>query len=493
MQPRLAMVAAAIALVAGTGEVAANPTNYQPYVIGERSLGMAGAYAAAVDDSMALYYNPGALGFAGTTAVSASKSVYAAGYRRITDGFVPAFEEEYSLKNLDTTNDLTWPSTLTFITSFRKHKKKGFSPRHTIGFAMLVPFQENYSYRVKHKQPGIADNQTFYLAESYRTLWTGGGYGFRPTRKWGFGLSAFFSNYRYSRRFDSNWFDVPEDLSLCAETGCGETDFVESILKIKVNSVVIRVGALYRPTSQWRIGLTATAPSILLRPISEGWLDQTKGISSTSDPTDVHSRMYTDDYKLAVAGFRPASIRLGAAFIIPKAFTVDLDGTFHFPMSYRQIEGDAVADRLEDEPEASPEWFDPGIVRWIEHQPMANVNLGAEFLFSHGWTVRTGLFSDFSSAPEVVASDVPQLTQVHRIGGTFSIGHRGRDHDITVGVIGTYGSGHASVYYPEEARSPGEAAFQPTAYTDRAIYVFVGGAQKAVQDKARELWQKIVE
>jgi len=489
---RLLTIAAAIALLTAADGAAADPTNYQPYVIGERSLGMAGAYAAAVDDSMALYYNPGALGFAHTTAVSASKAIYAADFRRISNGFAPAFEEEYELKDLDTSNDLTWPSTLTFMTSFSK-QKKGFSPVHSIGFAMLVPYQESYSYRVKHRQPGIADNQTFYLSESFRTLWTGGGYGLRPTRKWGLGLAAFFSNYRYRRRFDTNWYDVPTDLTVCGEAGCGEMELVESILKLKVNSIVIRVGALYRPTKQWRIGLVATAPSILLRGISEGSLDQTYGVASTSDAANVYARMYSDDYKLDVAGFQPASIRLGAAFIIPRSFTVDLDGTFHFPMTYRQIEGDAVADRLARNPDASPEWFDPGIVRRIDHRPTGNVNLGTEFLFAYGWVVRTGLFTDLSAAPDVVASDLPQVTRVNRIGGTFSIGHRGRGHDITIGVIGTYGTGEASVYHPEEAREPGEAAFQPAAYTDRAIYVFVAGAQKAVQDKARELWQKIVE
>jgi len=123
MKTWLQLITGAIALLAAANEPSADPTNYQPYVIGERSLGMAGAYAAAVDDSMALYYNPGALGFAGTTAVSASKSIYAADFRRITNGFVPAFEEEYTLKNLDNTNDLSWPSTLTFITSFKKNKK----------------------------------------------------------------------------------------------------------------------------------------------------------------------------------------------------------------------------------------------------------------------------------------------------------------------------------------------------------------------------------
>jgi hypothetical protein len=471
----------------------ADPPNYQPYVIGERSLGMAGAYTAAVNDSMALYYNPGAMGFADTTAVSASKSVYAADYRLIRNGFVPNFTEQYDARDLDTTNDLTWPSTLTFMTSFRKRKPKGFHPRHAIGFAMLVPHQENYSYRIKHRQSGIADNQTYYLSESYRTLWIGSGYGFRPTRKWGFGLSAFFSDYRYQRRFDSNWYDVPADTSLCDEVGCGELELVESILKLRVNSVIIRVGALYRPSKYWRLGLAATAPSIHIQPLSRGSLDQTYGLASTSDPLATNARMYSDDYSLQVAGYEPASIRFGTALRIPRTFTVDLDLNFHFPVAYNRIRGDAVADRLEQNPEASPEWFDKGIVRRIERKPVLNLNLGTEFLFKYGWIVRTGLFSDFSSAPNVVASDTPQLTRVHRLGGAFSIGHRGRDHDITIGVIGTYGAGHASVYHPPEAREPGEAAFQPSAYSDRAIYVFVAGVQKAVGDKASELWKKIVD
>jgi len=494
--PRLIppLLAAVIAAVLARPS-AADPPNYQRYVIGERSLGMAGAYAAAVDDSMAIYYNPGALVFADTTAVSASKSIYAADHRTIRDGFVPNFSAPHDAIDLDGSNDLSWPSTLTFMTTFGKKKNRlGHKIRHSFGFAMLVPTQEDYSFRGKHHPAqGVADNQTYYLFESYRTVWTGLAYAFRPHRSWGLGLSGFWSNDSYQRRYDGNYFNPPEDTSACDPIGCGELEFVESILRIKTNSLVFGAGVLFTPNDRVRLGLSFNAPGILMRGLSGGTLDQTMGMSSTSDPAAGTSRLYTDDYDLKVAAYDPASIRLGASYTLPLSFTVDLDLGFHFPGSYDRIIGDAVASRLEESPEASPSWFDPGIVRHIERRPVLNANLGTEVLLPKGWTVRTGLFSDFSSAPEVVAGDTPQLTRANRLGGAFSIGHRSKDHDITLGVIGTYGAGKASVFQPELSRGRDDSMFEPERYTERALFVFIAGVQKAVEKKAEELWKKLVD
>jgi hypothetical protein len=101
------------------------------------------------------------------------------------------------------------------------------------------------------------------------------------------------------------------------------------MLKIKVNSLVFRLGALFEATEQWRVGLSVTAPSIFLKQISKGSLDQTYGISSSDDPAGASARLYTDDYKLSVGGYDPASMCLGAAYMIPELFNVDLDVSFH--------------------------------------------------------------------------------------------------------------------------------------------------------------------
>jgi hypothetical protein len=485
-----AALTAALSLLALSAR--ADPMNYQRYVIGERSLGMGGAYTAAADDAMALYYNPGALPFADAPEVSASKSVYGADKRTIRNGFVPDFGSAADARDLDTTTDLTWPSTLTLMIGFGR--KKPGAVRHAVGFAMLVPNQESTQYRAKYEGAtgDFPEVQTYYLSESYRTVWTGVAYAFRPTRRWGFGLAGYFSNYNYQRRLDTNTFDPPDDLSACADAMCGEMELVESMLRIKVNSIVFRAGALWKPTVNWRLGLAVTAPSIFLEGISKGTLDQTFGVASTSDPANGSARLYTDDYKLKVAGYEPTSIRLGVAAIVPNRFTADLDGSFYFPVTYDRILGDPVAQRAAADADASPEWFDAGVVHRVVRRPTGNANLGGEFLFKYGITVRTGIFTDFSAAPDVMPSDTPQLTRVNRLGGTLSIGHKGEDHDITLGVIGTYGAGEASVYNPPSALAAGEHAFRPERYSESTVFVFVAGVQKALADKAEELLDKMV-
>lgn len=491
LRPSVHICALALLLATSAG---ADPTNYQKYVIGERALGMAGAYTAAADDSMAIYYNPGALPFADASTVSGSKSVYASERRIIRNGFVPDFGSSKDAVDLDTTTDLSWPSTLTLMIGFGKKNPKGNAVRHAVGFAMLVPDQEDYQFRAKHKGEGtFPETQTYYLSESYRTVWTGVAYAVKPIRNWGFGLSGFFSNYKYSRRFDNNTFNPPYDTSTCSADGCGDLEITESLLRIKVNSLIFRAGALWMPAERWRVGLAVTAPSIFLKDISRGSLDQTFGYASSTDPADARTRLYSDDYKLSVARHDPGSLRAGGAYSIPDTFTVDLDVSFYFPVSYDRIKGDPVARRHESDPNASPEWFDNGVVHQVVRRPVVNANLGAEFLFNYGIILRTGIFTDFAAAPDVVMSELPQLSRVNRLGGAMSLGYRGHDLDITVGVIGTYGKGEASVFHPLAARRTNDPPFQPELYYESSILVFIAGVQKAFAIKAKQILDRIAD
>ena len=146
--------------------------------------------------------------------------------------------------------------------------------------------------------------------------------------------------------------------------------------------------------------------------------------------------------------------------------------------------------RFAEDEAASPHWFDPGVVRKIVRKPVVNVNLGDELILAESWTLRSGLFTDFSSAPDVDHGDDPQLTKVHRFGGSLSVGFQNDGYDLTLGVTGSCGRGKTSVYRPVNTRDMDEPEWQPATYEERAIYVFIAGMQKTLAKTAKVLWKK---
>ncbi len=353
----------------------------------------------------------------------------------------------------------------------------------------------------------LVDRETYTLSESHKDIWTGVSYGLRIAEQWGLGLSAYLSEATYKRRLDINWYRDLGGAEECSLYSCGYLDFMESSLEITVVSLIFKLGALWTPHQNWRLGLTVTSPSIVLGDLwlmeTSGALDQTRGIASVENTGDDYIEFYSDKYGLEVTRKRPLSLRAGAAFMGLSDFVIDLDVALHLPIDYRRIEGDPVTDRFEqyqaeleqngsvDGPIPSPEWYDKGIVKGIKRRPVVNTNLGGEWRIGESFTLRGGVFTDFSSAPKLTDSDHPQLTRIHRFGGALSVGYQNYGYDITIGATGSFGRGEASVFHPLGS-SGGEYVrpWRPAEYEERAIYIFIAGMQKAVAKTAKTLWNK---
>jgi hypothetical protein len=310
------------------------------------------------------------------------------------------------------------------------------------------------------------------------------------------------TNHQYSRSFSQTRFgDIAA--AECRVEDCGFLQFWDSTVDIDVVSLLFRVGVLWQPHENWLLGLMVSAPSIKLDNLvlwkTAGKLDQTFGLASVDGTGDDRVEYYTDGYDLEVASYEPAAFRGGAAFTWAEEFVAALDLSLHLPMTYTRIRGDAVMDRrcpegLETcdvtvDEKASPYWFDPGVVRRVTRRPVVNVNAGWELLIDETWTLRNGFFTDFSSAPQVVASADPQLPRVNRYGATLSVGWQNMGYDIAVGVMGAYGRGYASVFNP--GGEPAE--WRPAPMEERALYVFVSGIQKAVVRGAKQAYKKVEE
>ncbi len=500
----------ALALLALSGPASADPTNYQRYIIGERALGMGGAQTAAVNDPMATLYNPAGMVFASSSMVSASMGIYSLDYRKVEGGFVPSrpdsdLQEAVDAQNLEHENDLSLPSTLALVRPFGKRLFDGGPRRHAIGVAVLVPYQDTFTLKARwesHDDPVLRDRETYRVTETYKQVWTGLSYAFRVNEEFGLGIAAFLMNHQYSRAFSQTRFgDIGADQ--CLVEDCGFLQFWDSTVDIDVVSLLFRVGALWQPHENWLLGLMVSAPSIKLDNLvlwkTEGKLDQTFGLASVDGSGDDRVEYYTDGYNLEVASYEPAAIRGGAAFTWAEEFVAALDVSFHFPISYTRIRGDPVMDRRCPEGEeacatevnekASPYWFDQGIVREVIRRPVVNVNAGWEWIIKEQWTIRNGLFTDFSSAPHVVPSEEPQQSRVDRYGATLSVGWQNKGYDIALGVMGAYGRGYASVNYP--GGTPED--WRPAPMEERAVYVFVSGIQKAITRGAKQVYKKVEE
>jgi hypothetical protein len=500
----LAVLAAALAV----GEAAADPTNYQRYVIGERALGMAGAQTAAVNDPMANLYNPAAMVFTTSTMVSASKCLYSLDSREVKDGFVPASSwyggGASDAVTLSQKNDLTLPSTLALSTKFGPRLKESKSQRHAIGVAILVPNQDKFTLRGRWRgDEGVQDKETYALSESFTQVWMGLSYAFRAVDELGLGVSAFLQTTSFERSMTQTRYGAIEE---CTLLDCGFMQFTESDLSINTVALLFRVGALWEPHPNWRFGLTVSAPSILIPDLklftTKGELSQTYG-EAWADGTATDRIVYfSDSYKLKVKLQEPMSFRLGAAYLWRNMFAVDFDVSLYLPVTYRRIGGDPVMDRrcpegaeACDDPTApvvdetaSPYWFDPGILKSIERRAVVNFNLGWELIIDKMWTIRNGVFTDLSSAPPVVAGDRPQQTRVNRYGAALALGFRYKGYDISVGVTGSLGKGYASVQNLHET-----LPWQPAAVSERAMYVFIAGVTSAAVKGSKTVVKKAQE
>src|SRR5688572_25669303 len=67
--------------------VRADETHYQGFLIGERPVGLGGAYTGLADGTSASYYNPAGLARLEEDTLSGSLSIYTFGRRVIEDGF----------------------------------------------------------------------------------------------------------------------------------------------------------------------------------------------------------------------------------------------------------------------------------------------------------------------------------------------------------------------------------------------------------------------
>jgi long-chain fatty acid transport protein len=438
---------AAVGLLFGalTGSSArADDLRYNDYPIGNRAVGLAGAFTAIANDPSGLYYNPAGLVGTTRTNVSVSTSLYG------LESTSPKGLADVDLWNLQFN---IIPSEVGGSYAIGD-LKPGERAKGAWGFEVVVPSSRAISYaRREELSDGFRDD-TRTLQD--QTLWAGVGGAFSVNEKLSLGASIF----------------VRHRTVLMNERTTGKSSeggFLDEMTSLDAydDSCVSILGAHYQLDSHWSFGAMFMSPSVHLR--SGGRARVTKvqwGGVGNNEPSE---KEFVADTRVNRNAMRldthsNGGFRLGASYQHSHRFTISFDLSGHFPTSYDRVkfQDDSIADAIT-------------LPTKVRRDMTVNGALGGEWNFHSKWSVAGGLFTDFSSAPDLSADSSGRLlsggrdalSQVNLYGGTIAVGYFG-DHSLSrVGFSGVTGWGKDVRF---EARDNGWMVF-PTRET--LAYVFI--------------------
>jgi long-chain fatty acid transport protein len=449
----------------------ADDTHYQNQLIGERALGMGGAFTAVASDPTASFYNPGGLATTPSSSVSASLNLYGVEHRVVKGGLLSYISGEPATADLEATAYPTIPTTFGVLRTFGEQFPDG-TRRHALAFSMLIPDQTSYAYDATVGTSGETDLDVFHLSETDRTLWIGPSYAVRITPDLAVGVSAFVAMRNWSRSY-SHSQETPTLPPVVPPTS--DYFWLERVdTSFDSFELLFRLGALWQPLPDFRVGLTIGFPSLHV------WGDGSLSSQFTYawfDPPPAYGDVRFESVSgLPAESFSPLEVRTGLAWIPSPELLIALDISYHLPTlhPYERV-------HLWQEDRARLQ-FDDLFTSAVTRREVININAGFEWLIAGKWPVRAGVFTNLSSAPDLSAS-AAGLERVDILGGTLSVGYQFASFTLNFGFLGSAGWGKAQAY---DLRG-GTLAYVERDARYELFYFFLSGAQRIVT-QTLETW-----
>jgi hypothetical protein len=453
-------------LVIGAAMLSARParaddTHYQDFVVGGRAMVLAGAFAAIADDPSGIYYNPAGIADARNTSLQVSTSLY--GFERSTIGRnvgvpVPGLE---TLDIKKFTELVIVPASAGFVSTFGQ-KDAGGERRHAYGLSVVVPSYRSFS------ASAAGDFATYQRRVTDRELWSGAGYGYRLSENLRVGVAGYYILRSVADR---------EDVTTSQATGLVDADgkaiqqrfqAVTNDISFTNGSLLLIVGAKYKPAPGWSVGVALETPSLQVH--SQASMQFTRAVSDpTTTPTPSSTFTVITPENARSQTKRAASLRGGVSYVSIASFTLSADATVTAPVEYTLIKGELPGGGslpLSKLP------FSPH----VERRPVANFNIGGEYLIVREVSIGAGIYSDLSSAPHIreQSPNADQQPHVDMAGMTMSLGYFG-DHTLSrLGVVYSFGHGQDVIPKSDIGRVlEQDQTFQRVPYAQSFFYVFL--------------------
>lgn len=368
---------------------AAGEANYQPFIVGERAAGMAGAVAATADGMDACFYNPAGLGGEARDSISVNGTLYGIQNFETEDAAFPG-------ENFEVSSFMTIPTGLSAVKKLKDGTVAAFSvfvPSKSSAREILA-FRERQHY-YNYSQ----DEQTLYLGPSLGHVLNG---------RLSIGASV-FGVYQTASVFENlYWGDYAYTYT--------------ANYKYTVIGLVGTAAAQYRLSDEWSAGVALTSPSATLTGSGSIQISEVLGDAEASGA----GALYYED--LDADNGLPAQLRVGIGWRRAGVASAGLDLTHHFSSAFDWMDG------VED---------GESVAIRQERKAVTDLQAGGEYVIRKRYPVRAGLFTSFSSAPDLDPDEASSPNQIDLYGATASVGSIGENVVMNLGLSYVWGRGEA--------------------------------------------------
>ena len=378
-------VVAALALAAASASAAGS--NYQRYVLGDRSGGMGGAAVAGGTGVDASYYNPAGLASTERDSLSFSANLYGVQRRKIKGGLEGG-------DNVDSDSVVTIPAMMGGVWRL--------SPDLVFAMSAIQPDRFSAGDLTLQSSNGRVHS---YSSED-QSVWIGPSLAWKASSSLSVGASI-YGVYSTSKMFEDSFGTFSSADRHLSAGHFESTSF--SFLAI--------MGLQWELPDHWRLGLALQTPSLSLHD---------EGKFAVAESADDYA-FYSDD--VDAENESPLRLSIGIARQVPHEYAYGLDVSFH--------------------PDRDSKALGVGLFEgagkvslWTRRRDVVDFNLGGEYYVTERIPVRAGFYTSFSSADDIEAEDALTTSDIDLYGATFSVGYESGRSSTNVGIAFMYGDGH---------------------------------------------------
>ena len=415
----LLLLSAPVAAITGS--------NYIGILVGERPMGMGGAYAAVADDPSGLYYNPAGIVYGHAPNLSASVNAYHITSTRYQDALGAGSDwERQSQEFLPNFFGTTQP----------------LGPL-TVGFSYATPLavreQQSQTFGAGVVQRDEVQSFSVNVDNSDTINEIGPSVALEVNDRLAVGATV----YAHQREQQTIMTQV---LDLKGKKDGSDVDDYE-LQTLYANNEQLGVswmlGAVFAASERISLGASVRSTEILSATNSR------KGVCRGSELEDYENEageksscinstqeivpgklVFVDKIETHIRDSYPLEMRLGVAFFASQRLLLAADVIHYTAVGYRRS--------------------------------VTNYALGGEYYLSPDWALRAGFYTDYSNT-------YPGATHhVDRYGGSLSISRFSRNSSVSVGVIGARGVGKAHIIDADETQdlvTSSFTAFLATSYS----------------------------